>query len=458
MRILLIRSLFVLMGLSGLAIAGLYAVGMSPTSLGANIAVGTGMGAKLACSGRFLSGFDDARIRQDLASYSAAADWFSVDIDDQAQRARVSLMGFAGTSATYRDGIGCTLDLGESDVLTQLMAPDAPMVDDALGWPAGPAEPVLNETLARMLAASMAQDQAEGLETRALVLVQHGQLLAEAYAPGVTPKTRLMGWSMGKSLTALMLGWLEQRGQLTVDERRLFDEWSSDERATIKIQNLLQMTSGLDFSEVYVPGSDATRMLFMEPSAASVPLQSPLKYAPGSHFSYSSGTTNLLSLLFTQRVGGPQQAINHLYQDILWPLGMRDTTLEPDASGVFVGSSNIYATARDWARLGEAFLHQGELNGVRIARKSYMDELVQPNASSNDRAYGYQVWLNRGEEALYWPDLPDDVYGFSGNRGQSVMIFPTQQAVMVRLGWSAKNYPANDRFAEWLRALASQGD
>jgi CubicO group peptidase (beta-lactamase class C family) len=188
-----------------------------------------------------------------------------------------------------------------------------------------------------------------------------------------------------------------------------------------------------------------------------VPLQSPLKYPPGTRFSYSSGTTNLLSLLFTQRVGGPQNAINHLYQDILWPMGMHDTTLEPDASGVFVGSSNIYATARDWARLGEIFLHEGELNGVRIAPKSYMRELVQPNTSNNDRAYGYQVWLNRGEMERYWPDLPEDAYGFTGNRGQAVMILPTQQAVMVRLGWSAKNYPRNKRFADWLNALPSQG-
>ena len=457
MRRVLIRSGLALLGLSGLVMAGLYSVGMSPTSLGANIAVGTGMGAKLACSGRFLSGFDDAQIRQDLTSYSAAFDWLSLDIDDRTQRAQMSLMGFTKTSATYRDGIGCALDLGESDALTQLKAPKAPAIDNSLPWPAGAADPIVNETLMQTLAASMAQDQAEGLQTRALVLVQNGQILAEVYAPGITPDTPLMGWSMGKSLTALMLGWLEQRGELSVDEQRLFDEWSEDERGSIQIKDLLQMTSGLEFSEVYVPGSDATRMLFMAPSAASVPLQSPLKHPPGSRFSYSSGTTNLLSLLFTQRVGGAQKAINHLYQDILWPLGMHHTTLEPDASGVFVGSSNIYATARDWARLGETFLHEGELNGVRIADKSYMQELVQPNASSNDRAYGYQVWLNRGEVKKYWPDLPEDAYGFTGNRGQAVMIIPSEQAVMVRLGWSAQGYPRNDRFADWLRALTSQG-
>ena len=115
------------------------------------------------------------------------------------------------------------------------------------------------------------------MQTRALVLVQRGQILAEAYAPGVTPDTRLMGWSMGKSLVALMLGWLEQRGTC---------RWASNVcsmngrqmNASIKIKDLLQMTSGLAFRRFMCRSLDATRMLFMEPRAASVPLQSPLQY------------------------------------------------------------------------------------------------------------------------------------------------------------------------------------
>ena len=247
------------------------------------------------------------------------------------------------------------------------------------------------------LAASMAQDQAEGLQTRALVLVQNGQILAEVYAPGITPDTPLMGWSMGKSLTALMLGWLEQRGELSVDEQRLFDEWSEDERGSIQIKDLLQMTSGLEFSEVYVPGSGCNAyVVYGAPCRQRASAES-IETPAGQSILLLVGDHESAVVIVYPARGRPQNAINHLYQDILWPLGMHHTTLEPDASGVFVGSSNIYATARDWARLGETFLHEGELNGVRIADKSYMQELVQPNASSNDRAYGYQVWLNRGE-------------------------------------------------------------
>ncbi len=432
------------------AMLSLQSVGMSPISLSANIAVGTGMGAKLACSGRFLSGFDEAQIRDDLASYSPAIDWFSITLDEEASRATVDLMGFSRTSATYRDGIGCTLDQDDTTLLDNLVAPVAANVDETLVWPAGPSVSAPDPLLTQTLAQSLAIDQQEGLQTRALVMVRGGQIVAEAYSSGITPDTPLMGWSQGKSLTSLMMGWLQQRQLLAVAEQNLFPQWASDERAEVSVKNLLQMSSGLDFSEVYAPGSDATRMLFMDTVASNVPLQSGLEFAPGTHFSYSSGTTNLLTLLFSERVGGPQNAINHLYQDILWPLGMHHSTFEPDANGVFVGSSNIYASARDWARLGLVFLREGELNGVRVATRAYMQEAVQPNGSSNDPAYGYQVWLNRGGTTLRWPNLPADAYAFTGNRGQVVMMIPSLDVVLVRMGWSSNYYPRNQRFGEWL--------
>ena len=431
---------------------GLKAVGMSPTNFSANIGVGTGMGAKLACSGHFLSGFDEDQIRNDLASYSPAIDLFNITLDEQAGKATVDLLGLFNTSATYRKGIGCTLDQSDTAVIDGLEPPAEPKLDKNSLWPKGSRVREPDSRLVETLSLSLTQDQAQGLQTRALIMVQGGRIVAEVYAPEITPDTPLMGWSQGKSLTALMLGWLEQHGLISVLERNLFPQWTEDERTEISVKNLLQMSSGLDFDEVYAPGTDATRMLFMDATVSGVPLQSALAEAPGTHFYYSSGTTNLLTLLFNERVGGPQNALNHLYQDILWPLGMRHTTLEPDANGVFVGSSNIYASARDWARLGQVFLRQGELNGVRIANEIYMQAATQPNNSDNSPAYGYQVWLNSGGNKLRWPDLPADAYAFTGNRGQVVMIVPSRDAVLVRMGWSARYYPRNERFAAWLRA------
>jgi CubicO group peptidase (beta-lactamase class C family) len=131
-------------------------------------------------------------------------------------------------------------------------------------------------------------------------------------------------------------------------------------------------------------------------------------------------------------------------------MGMAHTTLELDANGVFVGSSNIYSSTRDWARLGLLMLNKGQLNGHRIISEGWVEQTTTPNTSDNERAYGYQVWLNQGDKELRWPDLPADAYAFTGNRGQRVMVVPSLQTVVVRMGWSSVNYPDNENFARFM--------
>ena len=203
---------------------GLKAVGMSPTNFSANIGVGTGMGAKLACSGHFLSGFDEDQIRDDLASFSPAIDLFNITLDEQAGKATVDLLGLFNTSATYRKGIGCTLDQSDTTAIDGLEPPAVPKLDRNSLWPAGPRVRDPDSRLFETLFLSLTQDQEQGLQTRALIMVQSGRIVAEVYAPEITPDTPLMGWSQGKSLTALMLGWLEQHGLISVLERNLFPQ------------------------------------------------------------------------------------------------------------------------------------------------------------------------------------------------------------------------------------------
>jgi CubicO group peptidase (beta-lactamase class C family) len=209
------------------------------------------------------------------------------------------------------------------------------------------------------------------------------------------------------------------------------------------------MTSGLAFSEVYAPGSDATDMLFLAPGAAAVALRSPSAYPPGSHFAYSSGTSNLLMQLMTERLGGPQAALNYLWQEIFAPLGIRNAVFEPDPSGVMVASSYIYASPRDWARLGLANLNQN------LVSQDWSRRAQTVNSSANGPAYGYQFWLNDGGEELRWPDLPADAYAMTGNRQQIVMIVPSRNMVIVRLGWSPGRYPTSANFAELMSVLVN---
>jgi CubicO group peptidase (beta-lactamase class C family) len=440
----------VLLPLVVLPVLGLLLVpmllGLSPTSLGSLFSVATGLGAKLACSGHFITGLPPGQVLEDLASYSPAYGFVNIEYDEASRSSHASLLGLASRSAHYRPGIGCTLDLGDVSALDAVVAPV--LEESAAAWPRGETVTTVDPSMQQRLDTMLIEDNAEGYVTRALLLVRDGHVVAESYAAGFDAATPHLGWSMGKSLTAQLLGTLEYRGQLDVTESALFPEWSGDERETISIEALLHMASGLYFEEVYAPGSNATQMLFNTHSASTVALQQPLEYPVGKHFSYSSGTTNLLSRLFYERVGGStQHAVDYLYSEFFQPLGMRNTVLEPDPSGVFVGSSYIYASARDWARLGELMLRGGVLNGQRLLGENWVERAATPNGAENDARYGYQFWLNAGGDQLRWPDLPADAYAMQGNRSQVVMIIPSRNTVVVRLGWSATSYPTSRKLA-----------
>lgn len=425
---------------------------LSPRQLPSAAALATGLGAKLACSGHYLSGFDAQQNADDLATYSALTRLLKVQ-PVPPDGIAASLLGSPVALARYRPGLGCTLEYGSRSALDDVVY-TPPNLDATALWPQGPVVGAAEPGMAALLSAVLEQDNAAGLDTRALLVVQRGRIIGEAYAAGIGADTPLLGWSMGKSVTAIMLGRLEAMGKVSVAERDLFPAWTADERAAITLQNMLQMSSGLAFTENYVPGSDSTRMLFMSPSASDVAMASPLEHAPGSFWSYSSGTSNLLARLVFERVGGsPQAQLDFIQREISAPLGLQHTTLEPDASGVFVGSSFIYAPARDWARFAHLLVNGGKINGRRLLSEDWITRAVQPNHSSNEKRYGYQLWLNAGGPESRWPSLPLSAYAMQGNRAQVVMMLPSLHAAIVRLGWSAADYPVDTNFARIIAAL-----
>jgi hypothetical protein len=257
---------------------------------------------------------------------------------------------------------------------------------------------------------------------------------------------------MAKSLTSVMLGNLEMRKLIDLSDKPAIGEWSADNRSDITITDLLTMSDGLDFSENYNPGDDATTMLFTSPSASDFTIAKPLVREPGTYFNYSSGTANVLVRIYTDTLGGAQAAYDNYMDQIAGPLGFQNAVFEVDASGVFFGSSYLYASARDWARLGEMMAAGGKINGERIVSEALVTAATSPNGSDNQKAYGFQWWLNRGNPDLRWPDLPEDAYAANGNRQQSLMIIPSQELVLVRLGWTVGRYPVNERFNEILQA------
>ncbi len=431
------------------------AAGLTPAFVRHGPAVAAGMGAKLLCSAEHVTGQARDAARADLAQYSPLLARLRVRHDPQARAVTASLLGLRPATARFRPGLGCAVDRPGRAGRAALRAPAAPAGDAP--WPAGGTADAIDPALDALLEAMLAEDGAAGLDTRALLAARGGRLRAEAYAPGVGPATPLLGWSMAKSLTGVMVGNLALRGLLDLKAPAGFAAWAGDGRAAIRVEHLLTMTDGLAFSERYAPGDDATAMLFTAPSPSDYALARPAARPPGVRFNYSSGSANLLARLHHDVLGGGQAALDDYMENVHRPMGFAGAVFETDADGVFVGSSYLYAPARDWARLGQLMLDRGEINGRRLVSAAWADRAVSPNGSENGPAYGYQWWLNRGGAAPRWPELPPDAFAAVGNRGQYLMVVPSRDAVLVRLGWTDGGYPVGERFRRALDALPPGG-
>lgn len=218
-------------------------------------------------------------------------------------------------------------------------------------------------------------------------------------------RTMLLGGSTAKSVANAMVGRIVGSGHLSLADDGLRDASTGDDRASITLDHLLTMTGGLAFEEVYEPGTDATEMLFTPGDTGAYATDKPLEAAPGARWSYSSGTTNVLCDVAQDAVGAGAEMAEEL---VFGPLGMTSAVMEPDDSGGLVCSSYLYATGRDWARFGQWFLRDGV----------WADQRLLPSGG------------------LRMPSVPDDAYWASGNEGQQVVVIPSEDLVVVRLGFS----------------------
>ena len=412
--------------------------------------VGSGIGSKLLCSARYVSGYSREQAFEDLIQYSAILELLTIEYDDANQSVTTSLFGIQGKTATALPNLGCAVDYPGTDARYAIKAqPISPSNDP---WPRGSGVATLNNELQTLVEEIVATDNRAGLNTRALLVVKGGQILAEVYDQEAGPQTPLLGWSMAKSLIALALGNLEYRSLVDLSASPGFPEWD-DARAEITVVDMLNMADGLEFSEEYEPGDDVTAMLFTVPSPAAYVLQQNALHEPGTFFNYSSGTANLLSRVYQDALGSAQNAYDDFQDNVFRPMGFQHAVFETDAGGVFVGSSYFYASARDWARLGQLMLNKGTLNNQRIVSEDWVSRATSPNNTANEKAYGYQWWLNSGDQRLRFPSLPADTFYANGNRQQFVMVFPSEDTVIVRLGWPGGRYPVSENFGKILEQL-----
>lgn len=405
--------------------------------LGPVAPIATGYAAKVVCSAHVLSERAVEDAQGDLPP-NPLVPLLRISTDD-AEQVTASLQGAWASTAYATDGLGCSL-AEEDPGFTPL--PEPAQEDPEAPWPAGdgPAEvpaAVDEAALDTAIDGAFTEDDPEGRRrnTRAVVVIRDGELIAERYGQGFGPDTRLLGWSMTKSVANAIVGRLVDVGELALDADGLRTEWRDDERAAITLEQLLQMTSGLAFDETYDPDTDATRMLFTPGDAAAYAADQPLLHEPGTTWHYSSGTTNLLCDLAHDASGlGPEMARELVFA----PLGMTSAVMEPDASGSLVCSSYQYATARDWARFGQWFLQDGVWEDERLLPDGWVEASTTPVEAATT-PYGMQWWLNTGAEGQQRMDsVPNDAFWASGHEGQQVVVVPSEELVLVRLGFSGE--------------------
>jgi CubicO group peptidase (beta-lactamase class C family) len=465
-----------------------FALWMKPPEI---LRVGANYSAKIVCSNVFLAGRDpDEVLRTDVQAPGVALlRLMRVSVDRERHVVRAGLLGFIGDGlAVARPGNGCavvpdgnlgfathigtvpaqpvTSSAGSAVAAPRLPSPgpgasmsaDAgpgadvsartgtqsgtgPSTDTAAGadWPDG-STVATTAALDRLLA----DDALAGPGMRAIVVVDHGRIVAERYAAGFSATTPLLGWSMTKSVVAGLVGILVKEGRLALDQPA---GWPAADggRERIRIADLLAMSSGLRFNEAYGAVSDVTRMLYLQPDMAGFARAQPLEHPAGEFWSYSSGTANILSRLMQDAAGrlGAAYPTEKLFK----PLGMTSATMETDEDGTLVGSSYMYATARDWARYGLFLLQDGVWQGQELLPHGYVAMMASPVAASGGE-YGHGlVWLWGSDAATPGtnPDtafgIPADTFWMEGHDGQSTAIIPSRQLVIVRLGLTpARNH------------------
>ncbi|MBB5707560.1 serine hydrolase domain-containing protein [Sphingopyxis panaciterrulae] len=302
-------------------------------------------------------------------------------------------------------------------------------------------------------------------ETRALLVLRDGKLIYERYGAGFGPDSKLISWSMAKSITAVLAGFMVADGRLSLDGPAPVAAWqrSGDPRGAIRLRDLLHMASGLDHVEEGDPvwASDTVTMLFGggAQDMAGFAEAKPAVARPGEVFNYSSATSVILSdiLADTLTPSPNSEARREAMRDfiagrLIEPLGMTSLTPEFDAKGTMIGGSIMHATARDYAKFGEFLRHHGVVNGQRLLPESWMRFMLTPSA--NDAGYGGHIWLNRSRPAgvtpALWPDRgPNDLFACIGHQGQYIIVSPSQRVTIVRLGITK-----DDQFPELRRHLA----
>ncbi|MEE9408840.1 MAG: serine hydrolase [Polaribacter sp.] len=370
-------------------------------------------------------------------------------VDLKNEFASSSAFGLLTRKAIYREGLGTVLTLEDSDETASYLIPKRTKPDNITPFPFGngPQKDTvfanvnynkLNETVSSIFGKD---------KTRAVVVIYKDQIISEKYDNGFHKNSRILGWSMTKSIMSTVFGVLQHQNKINIQDKAPIDSWQNDTRKDITINNLLQMNSGLEWDENYDEISDATKMLFLERDMTKMQEEKQLVGSPNNSWNYSSGTSNLLSKIARKQFISHQEYLDFWYTDFIDKIGMNSMIVETDLAGNYVASSYAWATARDWGKFGLLYLHNGQWNGEQLFTKKWVDYVTTPTKGSKG-TYGAQFWLNAEKQ---FKDVPKNMYFADGYQGQRVYVFPDQDLVLVRFGLT--NFDENEFLKRILKSI-----
>jgi CubicO group peptidase (beta-lactamase class C family) len=438
----------ILLGLGGLIAAGVIgvAVWLNTSDFGRiYLPTATGITAKQICSLSFVSGLEPDRAKAMYVTplLGEAHRLISVSVDPYSYPPAVSARAlgfFYEQRAFYREGLGCTLVHGADGFNPYVTL--GPMTPSPMALDTAHRDAHFDAAaLGAALDAAFAED---GRNTLGVAVLHQGRLVAERYAEGVDETTPLHGWSMTKSLAATMAGVLTQRGLIDINEEGQVPALVAAGRPEITVNHLLRMTGGLAGFELNNGTDPNSDMLFTESDMAAFAATREQIAAPGERFDYQSGNTVLAGSALEEYLGDtPAEEIETIRAWLFEPLSMAHSILETDEAGTLQWSSYMYASARDWARLGQLYLDGGRApDGTQLIPEDWIDYVTDVTAGS-DGEYGSGYWM-------YDAGLPDDNFMMNGFQGQLGYIIPSEDLVIVRLG--ATNYQ-HDGSPELARAV-----
>lgn len=314
--------------------------------------------------------------------------------------------------------------------------------------------------LERVAAAAFDQNTyGAGTETTAVLVLKDGVIIAERYREGFGPDVPQRTWSVAKSIAATVIGAAVHDGLIDVNEPAGLAAWSSpgDPRGAITIKDLMHMASGLTSPTA---GNRTDDVYFGGGRVVDHAITNRLVAAPGTRWRYANNDTMTMMRALRERMRDDRKYLKYPFENVLFPLGMTHTFLEADWNGDFVMSSQVWTTARDLARLGQLYLNDGMWDGKRILPEGWAKYVAtpaptQPPLTRSDGSqipgYGAQFWLFGARHGL-----PDGTYAALGNRGQSLMIVPERNMIIVRRGFDDNGGTQFDiaRFAADVLAAA----